>query len=305
MSGENQEPRSGRRRGRGVPVAGVVLLLVGVVLLLQTTDVLPWALWGGVWRLWPALIIAIGINLVMGRRAPWLAVVLIAAVLGGAAAVAGFVTYNGSDDPVRTTLVEPLGDAETLAVRVAFGAGRLTIGSLPAGSPSLVEGTFDTPGQAAAVSFSRSGDSADLRLSMEGRRGFVDLTGAVWDLELARGPRIAIDLDGGAAGMALDLRDLLASDVELTFGAADMDLVVPAAAGHVDLVVEAGAADILVTVPDGVAARIRKSSGLVSFDIDRGRFPKVDDEYVSPGFDDAENRVTITFRVGVSSVRVR
>ena len=94
--------------------------------------------------------------------------------------------------------------------------------------------------------------------------------------------------------MALDLRDLLASDVELTFGAADMDLVV-----------EAGAADILVTVPDGVAARIRKSSGLVSFDIDRGRFPKVDDEYVSPGFDDAENRVTITFRVGVSSVRVR
>lgn len=308
MSRETGQQGAGQRRRLGVPVAGIVLLVVGVVLLLQTTDVLPWALWGDVWRLWPALIIAVGINLAVGRRAPWLAALLIALVLGGAVALAVFVTGDTADeaiDVVRTSLVEPLGSAETLEVRIEFGAGELTVGSLLAGSPNLVEGTFDTPGQAAVTSFNRFGDVAELRLSMEGRRWLGGRKGAYWDVSLARTPRLSIDLDGGAARMTLDLRELRAADVDLSFGAADVDVVAPESAGDAHLVVEAGAADISVTVPEGVAARIQKSSGLASFDIDTRRFPKVNGEYVSPGFDDAENRVTITFRVGVSRVQVR
>ena len=68
---------------------------------------------------------------------------------------------------------------------------------------------------------------------------------------------------------------------------------------------DAGAADVSVAVPEGVAARIATRAGASSLDIDTSRFPKSGDEYVSPDFQDAANRLDIEFRVGAASVTVR
>mgnify|MGYP001443091127 CR=1 FL=1 len=71
------------------------------------------------------------------------------------------------------------------------------------------------------------------------------------------------------------------------------------------LFVGAGATDNLVTVPDGAAAGMDSSSGLSSFDIEDVRLPMMGGERVSPGFGDAEHRVTITCHVGVLRARIR
>ena len=55
------------------PIWGIILVLLGVILLLQTFNVLPWGLWGSLWRLWPLLLIAIGLNIILSRVNVWLA----------------------------------------------------------------------------------------------------------------------------------------------------------------------------------------------------------------------------------------
>jgi len=60
---------------------GIALLILGVVFLLQNFDVLPWGLWGTLWRFWPVLIIILGLNILMRRYNTWLVSALVLAIL--------------------------------------------------------------------------------------------------------------------------------------------------------------------------------------------------------------------------------
>ncbi|MFC1967429.1 LiaI-LiaF-like domain-containing protein [Chloroflexota bacterium] len=64
------EQKPGARRD--IPVWGIFLLFLGVVLMLQTVNVLPWSLWGTLWRFWPALLIAAGIGILLRHYNYWL-----------------------------------------------------------------------------------------------------------------------------------------------------------------------------------------------------------------------------------------
>ena len=64
-----------------IPMAGIFLLFIGTVLLLQTLDVLPWTLWDTLWRYWPVLLIATGISILLRHWNVWLVSLLILALL--------------------------------------------------------------------------------------------------------------------------------------------------------------------------------------------------------------------------------
>ena len=76
------------QRVRGIPVGGVFLVFLGVVFLLQTLDILPWALWGTLWRFWPALIIITGIGILLRRYNVWLVSLLALAIFGACLGIA-------------------------------------------------------------------------------------------------------------------------------------------------------------------------------------------------------------------------
>ncbi len=300
MAGQTSAPR--RRRG-GVPVFAIVLVLLGVLLLLQTTGVVSWGIWGILWRFWPVIIIAIGIELVLGRWSPVLAGVLVAVLLVGAVGAAVGIAMAQEDDEVVETLAEPLGDLRSVDVRLVFGAGDLAVRSLPAGSPNLVEGRFEERG--AQVALTRIADRGELRIQMGNRRWLQSLGSGDWDIALSPVPRLSLDMDGGAADMNLDLRDLQVASLDVDTGAASMELVMPARAGQTQARIDGGAASITITIPEGVAARIRSDSGLSSIDVDTRRFPRAGDVWESPDFGAAANRVEIELHLGASSVAVR
>jgi len=285
-------------------VGSLVLIVVGVVLLLQTTGVVPWRLWSSLWRLWPVFIVLMGLNMLLGRRLGWLAGLLTAAVLLASLGLA--LALMEREQPLTvTTLVEPLGGLRSAEARISFGPGDLTVRSLPPASPNLVEGLFEAPGRGAEATLQRRGDAGELVLRRDRSRWLIRSSPSHWDLALAREVKWTIELDAGASSIRLDLGDLLVTSLDVDAGAANLSLTLPANAGPVTVTVDAGAADIRITVPPGVAARIRRSSGLSSFDVDTSRFPKAGDVYASPGFDAAPNRVSLDLRVGAASVSVR
>ena len=81
-------PDEKSQRAVGVPIWGILLVFLGIVFLLQTLDVLPWGLWGTLWRFWPVLIIIIGLGILLRRYNVWLVSLLVLAILGACLGIA-------------------------------------------------------------------------------------------------------------------------------------------------------------------------------------------------------------------------
>ncbi|MBI4312720.1 MAG: hypothetical protein HY681_13200 [Chloroflexi bacterium] len=293
-------------RRRGFPVFGLLLIAVGGLLLLQTLGIVPWSVWADLWRLWPAALIASGIGIIFGKRAPWLAGALIALLLAGAVAFAAFGNNGLKQDAVeRTTLSEPLGGAKSLNVTLDFGAGNIALGSLATGSSNIIEGVFDGNPQGVGETVARRGDMVEVTLQRKSPRFFFGGVSEEWDVRLSRNVAIELTLNAGASEINADLADLNVTDLAVKAGASDVSVTLPGKAERTFARLEVGAAELDVRVPAGVAARIRADAGVASVDVDQARFPKRGDVYESPDFDTADRRVEVEIRGGVADITVQ
>jgi hypothetical protein len=300
----------------------IILIGLGILLLLQNLGFLSWSLWDILWRFWPMILVLIGLELLLGRRNPGLAAVVAVAVL--VLAVAGSaLAARGSASPLPSSmssflgtggagraqhLTEKLGSYERATVDIQFGAGDLTVRSLPSQSGSLMEGDFSHQGdRGVSRSFQCRDGDCTLRLLSRGERNwFFNTSGADdWNVHLT--PRIPLDLrvKSGASRIDLDLSALQISTLRLDIGASSGTVRLPAAGGATTATVKAGAADLEIAVPLETSARIRARGGLSSYQIDEQRFPRDGDYYVSPDFAQAINRVDLEIDAGVASVEIR
>lgn len=254
---------------------GVLLVVGGALLLLDSLGLLPVDL-AGVW--WPLLILAVGL---------WL-------VLGG---------LRGRREPESESLTIPLEGASSARLRLRHGAGRLQIQSADEDS-QLLHGEF-VGGVDSRVR--RSGDRLEVELSI--RRDwwpdFVDWRGGFgWTLGLRPDVPLELELETGAGETSLELDDLQVRKLRIKTGASSTTARLPAHAGQTAVSVEAGVASVELHVPDGVAAQIRSRGGLTEVQVDQQRFPRSGDRYESPDFASAPNRVEIDIQAGVGSIKV-
>jgi hypothetical protein len=73
------------RQGVAAPT---IFIAIGVVILLDNLNIVQWNVWQVILSLWPVLIIAIGLDLLVARRSIWgavVALILLAIILGGCA----------------------------------------------------------------------------------------------------------------------------------------------------------------------------------------------------------------------------
>ncbi|MCL0038666.1 cell wall-active antibiotics response protein [Dehalococcoidia bacterium] len=64
------------------------------------------------------------------------------------------------------------------------------------------------------------------------------------------------------------------------------------------------AGNIEITIPEGVAARIEVDLNVGVLEIDESRFPRKGDYYISPDFEDAENRIYLRIDLNAGRVEV-
>jgi hypothetical protein len=262
---------------RGTSFWGLLLILLGVLFLLDNADLL-----GDI-----------------GVRGLFFPIFLI---------IFGFVIlYNYLTRPASNIeqLIIPVDDAEIANIRIDHGAGRLL---LKAGidQDELISGKFG-----GGVEFSKevTGTRANIRLKMPNRWfPFFWIPGTIlsksWDVDLKRSFPWIISLNTGAGETNLDLSDLLVQKVVLKTGVSSTKINLPNFAGYTSLHIEAGVASVEVHVPAHVAAQIRTEVGLANVNIDRERFAKKGEVYISGDYDIAENKADIFISSGISSVSV-
>jgi hypothetical protein len=257
-----------RRRGYGGILAGSILVLVGVAFLLKNAGVLDvdWSL------LWPLILVAIGIVVIVG------------------ALRAGSGGWGGDGGGGEQRVVVPVDGARRLELSLRLGAGSYRIaGGTAAG---LVEATADQP--TIACETSRTGDLALVRLSTAIERwGWGWRDGHTWQIGVAGGVPVMLDMQAGAGTFRVDLSGLSVVSARFGIGAAELTVVLPRPTGEVPIRIDGGAAGFTIAVPSGVQARV-VTTGLLA----------ASGPQETPGYATATDRVTVTVTGGAASVRV-
>jgi hypothetical protein len=286
----------------------VLLIAVGGILLLNTLGFLEWSIWWTILRLWPVLLIAAGLELLLGRRSVWgsvLATMLVLAVLFGA-------VWLSQSDTVRNTLPsqeirQPLGNATQAEVAIEPGVGTLRMEAARE-SANLIEGTIRlVKGEEATEAFSQQGNRATYSLNTGGE-AWVPFSGGwdnrrVWELGLSPGAALQLRTDVGAGETVLDLSGLILSDLASTMGLGHTKVTLPADSeftGQVDQAI--GVVEIIV--PQGLPLRLQAETALAGRQVPDDFQREGDNVFLSPSYASSDNQVDLKVSVAIGLLTV-
>jgi hypothetical protein len=295
------------RRLIAAPIWGIFLLFLGIIFLLQTLDVLPWNLWGTLWRFWPVLIIIIGLGILLRRYNIWLVSLLIAVIFGGCLGIA--IWQHGPSLPADVTTESytvPLDDMALAEINIDFTAGSITIASLPPGSLNFVEADYAVRDRRATmdVDFEKHEGEGKLDLTTINQRFWGDVA-IVWTVNLSGKIPLFFNINLSASNAEFDLSQLKVAGIDLEVDAGNCQVTMPSSAGYSYVNIDSDAANMEITVPDGVAAKIHIDASVSVSDVDTSRFPRQGDYYISPDFETAENRIEMEIECDVGRLEVR
>jgi hypothetical protein len=282
------------------------LIIIGIVLLLNNLGWTAISVWD-LLRLWPILLIAGGLELLIGRRSRLGSVLVLLVML---AMLAGGLWLLGSWRPLslaeRTEVSEPLRGATDAEVEVDFGVGTLTLGSMPE-SGDLIRGTVDLHrGERLEREASIVGNTAHVALRSIGNWS-VPVFGwegdKRWALQINRDVPVKLTASAGVGDVSLDLKSLRLSELDLDMGIGRATVLLPAR-GDLDARIETGIGELIVKVPEGVGVRIQASAGLGNVSVPAG-YRRQDDAYVSSGYAGAESRIDLVLEAGIGRITVQ
>jgi len=322
----------------------IVLIAIGLFFLFNQIHPTAHLYWLDVLRLWPLLLIFLGLN-VLAVHAPrpyasfFSALVSVTAVL-----MFGYVLLNGL---ARTPFSSRLGtgnwqteqirfdaaDVETAVYDITIGAPGADLHALD-DSRDLVAGTiayqddylFDTHVSSgkAVVRLAPKDSSSQWIFMPEFWREYGETNR--WQLGLNQNVPATLTLDAIAGYSQLDLRGLLLRSLKLTASADDMDLLLPAGdydahlvinatttevslpdEGHQTIDMEVNAGSATFHSPENVALHVEVERALGAFSADNIGLRRVEDQenvWETADYAYAQNRVDLSLHINVGSVTI-
>lgn len=286
-------------------VGPVFLIGLGLVFLLANYGYLALNVWELVLRLWPILLIAIGLDIVIGRRSFLLSLVGLAiALLLLVGALWLFDVRMESGQVLNSEQVSQALDGASQArvtVAPAVGSLRLTAMSDPDG---LISGSVRRVGnETVTTDYSVIDETANY--SLRGTAGLFFTATAAWTWDLALTPAIPIDLETslGAGQSLIDLTNLDISALDVNLGVGETIVVLPGE-GTFEGRVNSAIGQTVIRVPPEMAVRINADTGIANISVPSD-FERQEDVYTSPGFDTADNRIELQVDQAIGNVEVR
>jgi len=288
MQNEQSQNQERRRHYRSL-FWPFVLIGIGVVWLLTNLGIVPESNLAILWRLWPLLLVVIGLDLIFGRLSPVAGAVIGIVAVGVVVAIliagpalgltpAGGTFFGvpiislGNADVKTERFSEPLGNATAAQVSLGLGREPATVKAL-SDSSDLIDATLTHVGE---IDFRVSGDgqkSVTLRHRDIIGTGWVNLGAQQlhWDVGLT--PAIPLDLrvDSGSGSVQLDLAGITLNRLVVDSGSGSVVLALPAGDGRYPAELDSGSGSITMNIADGATVDLRLNSGSGSVSLRIGR----------------------------------
>lgn len=285
-----------RRGGFALPL---VLVALGIILLLNNLGCLSWQVWEHIGRLWPILLIAIGVDLMIGRGAFrwWLALLVFVAILACAGLVLLEVVAPGAWATTEESISQALQGASRAEVELSCNACALRLGPL-LDSENLIEGEVAHGwGENLRHRFQVLGDTA--YFTLESKR-FIPPSWLrrSWEKDwfLQFNPDVPMDLKvtTGVGRSSLNLESLTITDLELKTGAGETIVTLPNS-GRFQAEITSESGEMVVRIPEGLGVRVEVKADAGKIDVP-GDYARQDDTYISPNYESAAHRVDLKIR---------
>lgn len=302
--------RNGRRRSLVWPL---ILISIGVLFLLSNLGVVDWNVWSILWRMWPVLIVAIGLDLMFGRRSGVWQAITVAVLIGlfaGAYWLFDVTEKAWSGEKVVQTINHEVDGAEEADVTIKMNIGSLILGGLPTSSDTFVSGKVEiSEFEVLTDDVQIRGDKLTYILSSEGRQyqpGWIfnrDIDNdKQWDLMFTPEVLINLNIDTGVGRTEIDLSNLQLADVDLNSGVGEVIVYLPDD-GDFQASIRAGVGKMEIYIPKDLAVGIFIDSGLGNVSV-IGDFSQRGENYFSQDYSSSPDKVELYVDGGVGNIRI-
>jgi len=195
-------------------------------------------------------------------------------------------------------------ELEFADIRIGSGVGDLIV--VPSGDPgTLFQGEYESEKSLRSDVVGSRGEAA------LGEWASLDWFPSFWlffgdcRVELSRRIPLNVSVVRRLGDMDLDLSGVRVQDIRVEYAIGDLDIQLPSAAGLATGTIRATVGDIKVGVPPELGARISVGSGFLgSRYVDRDVFERRRYEYVSRGFEEAENQLDLRIHSHLGDLRI-
>lgn len=302
------------RLNHGLLFWGLGLLTAGLVALAVQQNVLDRDVMANAWRLWPLILVAIGLSLILSRTGYALvgtavSAIVIGAIVGTAIVVgpAAAISCASGDDPSAltdhggsfggTASLDWQLNCGTLEVDMtAENAWTASVGSVSGNQPTVTsasdelrlasvdKGFFAGGGRERWVVRLPAATTYDADLQVNGGKATMNLTGSRFS---------TLSFQPNAADVHLDLSNATVTDLDLELNAGSA--VITASSGtNIEGRIQENAGSVRLCVPSGVGLRITATGVAFGTNLDQSGLSRNGDTWVSSDFGSAYQKITLT-----------
>ncbi len=325
-------------RGGTQPLWALLLIAAGAVWLLAQAKLISSANLIVLLRLWPVILIALGLELLIGRRSQALSLLIgvgTVILLLGLMLLGPALGLATNSEAKSLQYSEPLEGADSAQLDLNLSVGSVTVQALT-DSNDLIDADMRYIGD---VNFdvSSAGSEKYVTLTTSNENGgfynFLGFTiGDELRLDIALTPLIPLDLrlNGGVGETRLDLSDLQLSSLNIQGGVGETTISLPnggyaflldggvgattvnfAETGAVTATITGGIGGVTLNIPDGLPVRLESDGGLGGVNVS-GDFEQISSDgdngvWETANFREASDdaRLIIELDGGVGGVNVR
>lgn len=306
-------------------VGPVLIIIIGILFLLNNFGVVSWGVWGELWRLWPLLLIAAGLQAVFGGSLVASIITGILTILLIIAAIFFFIVNTDSrvNDwaathlPIYATpLIKQLPDSETAygvpieeysgitarTVSVHSGIGKVTVNDT-SDDIYFSSTSFGNPGDVPTLDKTVANNNLTLNFTAaDGSPTFGSFGALRHTIKLGL-PSIptALRVNIGTGAGTIDFNQLILSDLNVSVGTGTSDITLSQTSLPAQAHLEVGTGALQL--------HLSKDTGLdVHYDVGLGAI-KVGDttlrgtgSYRSENYDLATKKIVLTLQVGTGTI---
>lgn len=288
-------------------VGPIFLIGIGTVFLMSNFGILNLNVWTTILRLWPVLLIAIGLDIAIGRRSTAGSIVgllILLVVIFGSLWLFG-VRFEAGQALGSEAIRQSLEDVDQARIVIDPSVGDLRIDS-SAESGLLVEGTVRRRNnENVRQDYSVTGSQATYSLRTSGVTIYLpgDESSMGWDLNLTEEVPLDLEVNLGVGQLVLDLEGLELSDLEVNYGVGDASVTLPDS-GEFRGSIGGGIGQTTILIPRGLPVRFNTDTGLTSVNAPSD-FERQNDIYTSPSYSGANERIDVEVDLGIGNLVIR
>lgn len=305
---------------RGLLFWGLALVTAGVVALSASQGWIDRDALVGAWRLWPVILIAIGLSIVLSRTPLAILGTVVAALVVGVAGGAAFSVGPGivscGDGPLSTETATGEFTQPNVSVRLELNCGELDVGLADGTGWLAVTGTSadeppDLESNDGSLALRSEGGTVPFRSERHewaltlGRDVAYDvsasLNAADSRFDFASGSFSSISLDPNAGSVFLDLTGAEVGDFSVSLNAGSLSLLTDAETDLIGVLsVNAGSIDFCA--PEGTAVRFTVDANVTfAHDLDDSGLSQSGDTFTTDGFVNAAHQVDLRLEGNAAS----